>query len=198
MKKILSVLVVLLMIVVLGACSQESGQFNSARREENVEVSMSSPEISNNGYGEPEASEEKSDIEALDSEAQESGIEESENIGASEPEDENLKTEEENEESESIETGKTTDDSGNAVDAELKAVLDGYEAFMDDYIEFMQKYKNSDNIAGMLSDYAEIMKQYVNYMEAIEEYDPGEMSAADAAYYIEVTSRVSQKLLEVE
>ncbi|MDE6435528.1 MAG: hypothetical protein K2L07_15040 [Lachnospiraceae bacterium] len=95
------------------------------------------------------------------------------------------------------ETDTTADDSNSAVDPDLKAFLDEYEAFMNDYIDFMVKYQDSDDITGMISDYAEIMKDYVYYTEAVEKYEPDEMSAADAAYYIDVTARISKKLVSV-
>ena len=38
--------------------------------------------------------------------------------------------------------------------------------------------------------------KYAEFAKAIEEYDQDEMSDADLAYYIEVTSRVNQKLLD--
>lgn len=85
----------------------------------------------------------------------------------------------------------------DAVDPELKAFLDEYEAVMNEYVDFMKKYTKADNPIGMLADYTKILKQYTSFAQAIENYDSKEMSAADAAYYLEVTSRVSKKLLEV-
>ena len=95
------------------------------------------------------------------------------------------------------EADTAAEDSHSAVDPELKAFLDEYEAFMNDYIDFMIKYQDSDDITGMISAYAEIMKDYVYYAEAVEKYEPDEMSAADAAYYIDVTARISKKLVSV-
>lgn len=93
------------------------------------------------------------------------------------------------------ETDAAAEDSNNAVDPDLKAFLDEYEAFMNDYIDFMVKYQNSDDTMSMISDYAEIMKDYVYYVEAVDKYEPDEMSAADAAYYIDVTARIFKKLV---
>ena len=100
-------------------------------------------------------------------------------------------------ETEKNETQEETDASSGVVDPGLKAFLDEYEAFMDEYVEFMKKYKDSGNSAEMLSDYLKMMERYAGFAEAAEKYDSDEMSAVDAAYYIEVTSRVSKKMLEV-
>ena len=82
------------------------------------------------------------------------------------------------------------------MDPDLKAFLDEYEAFMYDYIEFMDKYENSDDVFSMLDDYTKMMTKYAEFAKALEKYDEDEMSAADAAYYLEVTNRVNQKMLE--
>ena len=108
-------------------------------------------------------------------------------------EDEEVTTEETTEAEATTET-KEKDKSG--VNPDLKAFLDEYEAFMYDYIEFMDKYENSDDVFSMLDDYTKMMTKYAEFAKALEEYDEDEMSAADAAYYLEVTNRVNQKMLE--
>ena len=59
----------------------------------------------------------------------------------------------------------------------------------------MQKYKSSGNTTSMLADYATYMQKYADLAAKIEAMDTKSMSAADSAYYIEVTARCSQKLL---
>lgn len=83
------------------------------------------------------------------------------------------------------------------VNADLKAFLDEYEDFMEEYVEFMVKYQNSTDVSAMLSDYSEIMEKYADYTKAIQQYNQEEMLPADAAYLLEITTRVSQKLLEI-
>jgi len=87
--------------------------------------------------------------------------------------------------------------SANLVDPALKEMLDSYEAFMDEYIEFMQNYQDSGDTMSMLQDYSDYMQRYSDFMQKVNAVDTENMSAADYAYYIEVTSRVSQKLLAV-
>lgn len=83
------------------------------------------------------------------------------------------------------------------VTASFKEMMDEYESFMDSYVEFMQKYKNSDDVSGMLGDYSKMMSDYSSYMTKINAVDKSSLSAADAAYYLEVTSRVTKKLATV-
>ena len=84
------------------------------------------------------------------------------------------------------------------VDPELKAFLDSYEKFIDEYVEFMKTY-NSDpaNALSMLAEYSRIMETYADFTEKLAQYDENEMSAADAAYYLEVTTRCTQKMREI-
>ena len=49
----------------------------------------------------------------------------------------------------------------------------------------------------MLGEYSEIMTRYAVFAEKIDEYDSKTMSTEDAKYYIEVTSRCSQKMLDI-
>ena len=83
------------------------------------------------------------------------------------------------------------------MDPDLKAFLDSYEAFMDDYIDFMQKYMANPTDLSLLAGYADIMTKYADFADKIDKYDSDDMSTADAAYYLEVTTRVTQKMLKV-
>lgn len=83
----------------------------------------------------------------------------------------------------------------NGVDPDLKAFLDSYEAYMDEYCEFMENYDAND--ATMLLQYAEMMTKYADFAEKVDAYDSDTMSAADSAYYLEVTTRVNTKLAKV-
>ena len=86
----------------------------------------------------------------------------------------------------------------DGVDPELKAFLDSYEKFIDEYILFMKKYmEDPGNAVSMLGEYASIMEKYGEFAEAVEKYDEKEMSTADAKYYLEVTNRINQKMLDV-
>ncbi len=77
--------------------------------------------------------------------------------------------------------------------------MDAYETCMDEYVEFMQKYMNTDptSMVSMMSDYYSILTRYTEFSEKMDAFDESELTNAELAYYIEVTSRVSKKLLTV-
>lgn len=79
--------------------------------------------------------------------------------------------------------------------AEFKAAMDSYEEFMDEYIAFMEKYEQNPSDFGLLADYAKFMTQYTEFAEDFEKWESEEMNEAETAYYIEVQTRVNEKLL---
>ena len=80
---------------------------------------------------------------------------------------------------------------------EVKEFLDSYEAFMDEYVAFMQRYNSASqtDLAAMMGDYASFLNRYAEFSEKIDAMDESELTTAETAYYLEVTGRVSQKLL---
>lgn len=68
---------------------------------------------------------------------------------------------------------------------------------MNDYVDFMKKYTSSDNPAGLMKDYTEIVSKYADWGKKIDDIDEDSLSKADYDYYIDVTARVTKKLAEV-
>ncbi len=90
----------------------------------------------------------------------------------------------------------TTTHAPSGVTPSFKKAMDAYETFFDEYIAFMKKYNNSSGTdLSLLADYSNYMLKYAAYMEEIEKIDDKELSDADAAYYLEVTTRINSKLI---
>ena len=87
-------------------------------------------------------------------------------------------------------------DSGE-VSADFKEMMDEYESFMDSYVDFMQRYQDSDDPTSMMTEYGEMMREYSEFTSKVNKVNTDELSAADYAYYIEVTTRVNKKLATV-
>lgn len=86
------------------------------------------------------------------------------------------------------------------VDPEFKAALDQYEAFVNGYCDFLEAYlkADTDTQLSMMEDYAVWMSQYTEVMDAVRTLDAcqDEMTPAQLSYYVEVTARVSQRMIE--
>ncbi len=107
-----------------------------------------------------------------------------------------------NAEAETAEPTAEAEDAATAsgdIDPEFKACLDEYEAFMDEYFAFMQKYAEAESTGdylSMMNDYASILSQYSEWAKTINGLDQNAMTDAEAAYYLEVQARVTQKAAE--
>lgn len=85
----------------------------------------------------------------------------------------------------------------SSLDPDFKAAMDSYEAFIDEYIAFMEKYKASDGTdLSLFADYADYLSKYAEFAESFEKWEDEDLNTEETAYYIEVQSRVAQKLLE--
>jgi len=95
------------------------------------------------------------------------------------------------------EKNSNTEDS---IRPEFKAAIDGYEEFFDEYIEFINKYETADTteMLSMLAEYTQYMTDFAEAMESLEEMEDDEMSTAEALYYAQVSSRITQKLLTIQ
>jgi len=94
-------------------------------------------------------------------------------------------------------TTPDTNTGRRGVDPDLKAFLDSYEDFVDEYVVFMQQYSKNPTDLSLLTEYASIMQKYSDFAAKVEAYDTKTMSTEDASYYIEVTSRCTQKMLKI-
>ena len=90
-----------------------------------------------------------------------------------------------------------TSRSSNDLNPELVAFLDAYESFVDEYCEFMRSYMNNPYDYTLIARYAEIIETLTEYTNAADNYNTSDMSAADLAYYLEVTARCTSKMLSV-
>lgn len=94
------------------------------------------------------------------------------------------------------ETESSISDEGG-IDPDFKAAMDSYESFMDEYVAFMKKYSANPSDLSLLIDYADYMKKYADFVEDFEKWEDEDLNTAETAYYIDVQSRVSKKLLEI-
>lgn len=99
------------------------------------------------------------------------------------------------------ESAEKSSDSAELIDGmrpEFKQMMGSYEEFMNEYCEFMIKYAESDGTdEGLLADYASYMSKYADVVEDFEAWDDEEMNTAEMAYYLDVQTRISKKMLEV-
>ena len=80
---------------------------------------------------------------------------------------------------------------------EFKEAMDSYEEFYKEYCDVLKKYSSNPTDLSILTEYTKVMEQSVEMSEKFEAWDEGEMNDAELKYYLEVSGRVTQMLLEV-
>ena len=87
----------------------------------------------------------------------------------------------------------------SAIRPEVREFLDSYEACMDEYVDFMRRYMSADpgSMMAMMGDYYDMLERYAQFTNKLDALDESQLTDAELKYYLEVTSRVSQKLLSV-
>lgn len=101
--------------------------------------------------------------------------------------DENVKTED----------SQQSDKSSKGIRPEFKEALDSYEEFVDEYISFLKEFQESDDISNMMGDYNSYLLKYTETTDKIAKLDSGGLNTEEAAYYLEVVNRITQKLAAV-
>lgn len=87
--------------------------------------------------------------------------------------------------------------SDDGIRPEFQQAMDGYEDFFDEYCDFMQRYSASDGTdLSMLADYADIMEQYAQVTSDFANWNSEDLTTAELSLYLDVQTRVNQKLLE--
>lgn len=99
-------------------------------------------------------------------------------------------------ETELTEIQEAEQNTSDSIRPEIKEALDSYEAFMDEYCDFMKKYSESPDDLSLLVSYLDYMTKYTEAMENLDKIDDMDMNDAELKYYLEVTTRVSAKLIE--
>ena len=80
---------------------------------------------------------------------------------------------------------------------EVKERLDAYESMADEYVAFLHRYSEADGdeLFSMLGDYYRVLMAWSDMSEKLDALDETELSDAELIYYLEVTARVTQKLV---
>lgn len=95
-------------------------------------------------------------------------------------------------------------DSGNATVGEdglrkdFKEAMDSYEAFMNEYCDFMEKYSKNPTDPGLIADYMSYMSKYDDFTKKFDQWGSEDLNDAELEYYIEVQTRVYERLAEAE
>lgn len=89
-----------------------------------------------------------------------------------------------------------TSESVDGIRPEFKEAMDSYEAFYDDYCDFMIKYKANPTDMKLIAEYSDMMKKLTDMDEKFNAWEGNDLSAEELKYYLDVHSRITQKILD--
>ena len=92
---------------------------------------------------------------------------------------------------------ETTSVSESTIRPEFKKAMDAYEEFYDEYCDLMAQYTKNPTDFSLLTKYGNMLSKMTEIDAAFEKWNDADMTTAEAAYYLEVNSRVLQKLAKV-
>lgn len=81
---------------------------------------------------------------------------------------------------------------------EFKEAMDSYEAFYNEYCEVLMKYMENPIDMSILTKYMELMTQLVDMDEKFKAWESDELNNTELKYYLEVSNRIAQKLVDIE
>lgn len=100
-------------------------------------------------------------------------------------------------EEETIPTKEKPDELINGMRPEFKEAMDDYEAFYDEYCEFMKEYKENPSDLKLIAQYGKLMIKLAEMDESFAKWNEEDLNNTELKYYIEVNSRIAQKLIDV-
>ena len=83
------------------------------------------------------------------------------------------------------------------ISEDFKKSMDEYEAWFDKYVEVMKKYKENPTDMSLMSEATSLISEEVTMLNEFNNLDRSQMSSAELSYYLEVQSRVLEKLSTV-
>lgn len=92
---------------------------------------------------------------------------------------------------------ETTEALVDGMRPEFKAAMDSYEDFYNEYCDLLSKYTQNPTDFSLLSQYAGMVQKASDMDKAFEQWDEDDLNSTELQYYLEVSSRVLQKLAEV-
>ena len=87
--------------------------------------------------------------------------------------------------------------SADGMRPEFKEAMDAYEAFYDEYCDFMVSYQKNPTDIKLIAQYGQLLTKMAEVNAAFEKWDKSDMNNEELKYYLEVSSRVMQRLTDI-
>lgn len=91
----------------------------------------------------------------------------------------------------------TAETAANGIRPEFKEAMDAYEAFYDEYCELLEKYKANPTDFTILTKYMDMMAKIEDVDKAFNAWNSSDLSAEELKYYLDVSTRIQKKLVDL-
>lgn len=137
------------------------------------------------------------DTEATENAAQETVKPEDEESSAESKAEETIADLKDEEQMQTVDPGNSTVGE-DGLRKDFKDAMDSYEVFMNEYCDFMEKYSKNPTDPGLIADYMSYMSKYDDFTKKFDQWGSEDLNDAELEYYIEVQTRVYERLAEAE
>lgn len=137
------------------------------------------------------------DTEATENAAQETVKSEDEESSAESKAEETIADLKDEEQMQTVDPGNSTVGE-DGLRKDFKDAMDSYEVFMNEYCDFMEKYSKNSTDPGLIADYMSYMSKYDDFTKKFDQWGSEDLNDAELEYYIDVQTRVYERLAEAE
>lgn len=89
-----------------------------------------------------------------------------------------------------------TETTAEGLRPEFKEAMDAYEDFYNEYFEILEKYSKNPTDVSILTKYLSMLSKMNDVDKAFQAWDSSDLNAEELKYYLDLTARISKRLLD--
>lgn len=91
----------------------------------------------------------------------------------------------------------TEETTASGLRPEFKQAMDSYESFYNEYVDLLNQYKANPTDFSILTKYMTMLSKLEEIDAAFEAWDSSDMTSEELKYYLEVSTRIQKKLVDL-
>lgn len=91
----------------------------------------------------------------------------------------------------------TEETTADGLRPEFKQAMDSYESFYNEYVDLLNQYKANPTDFSILTKYMSMLSKLEEIDTAFKAWDSSNMTSEELKYYLEVSTRIQKKLVDL-
>lgn len=91
----------------------------------------------------------------------------------------------------------TEETTASGLRPEFKQAMDSYESFYNEYVDLLKQYKANPTDFSILTKYMSMLSKVEEIDAAFKAWDSSDMTSEELKYYLEVSTRIQKKLVDL-